>query len=99
MKISDLQNGMIGGKFAHKADDNTPVSVGTLVRFENIHNTTIPVININGEEKLCLGIVFEYDADVEFNLNYIPVSKQYDFLKSLKLSFTSFRDLNPGKYN
>lgn len=99
MKISDLQNGMIGGKFAHKADDNTPVSVGTLVRFENIHNTTIPVININGEEKLCLGIVFEYDADVEFNLNYIPVSEQYDFLKSLKLSFTSFRDLNPGKYN
>ena len=99
MKIDDLKYSMIGGKFAHKADDNTPVSVGTLARFENIHNTTIPVMMINGEEKLCLGIVFEYNADVEFTLNYIPISKHYDFLKSLKLSFTSFRDLNPGKYN
>jgi hypothetical protein len=99
MKISDLQNSMIGGKFAHKADDNTPVSVGKLVRFETINNTIIPVLDINGEEKFCLGVVFEYYPDVEFNLNYIPVSKQYDFLKCLKLSFTSFRDLNPGKYN
>jgi hypothetical protein len=99
MKISDLQNNMIGGKFAHKADDNTPVSVGKLVRFETINNTTIPVINVNGEEKICLGIVFEYDEDVALNLNYIPITQQYDFLKSLKLSFNSFRDLNPGKYN
>jgi len=99
MKIDDLKYDMIGKTFAHKADDNTPCSVGPLARFEEIHNTTIPVMMINGEEKLCLGIVFEYDDKMNYLLNHIPLSEQYDFLKSLKLSFSAFRDLNPGKYN
>jgi len=99
MKIETLKNGMIGATFAHKADDNNPCTIGKLIRFETIHDTVIPVIDVNGEEKLCLGVFFEYNPTVEHNLNHIPVSNQYDFLKSLKLSFNAFRDLNPGKYN
>lgn len=84
---------MIGKTFAHKANDSKPMIVGELIRFEKIHDYNMPVLEINGIEFLCAGIVFEYTDFIGKTLDLIPVESQWQFLKELKLSFYSLKTI------
>lgn len=88
-----LQKNMIGKVFAHKANDAKPILVGKLIRFEKIHDFNVPVLSLNETEFLCAGILFEYTEIVGKTLNLIPADLQWDFLKSLKLSFNDLREI------
>lgn len=99
MKIEQIQENMLGKTFAHKANDDTRLLIGTLVKFESINGFNIPILLSNGEELACMGIVFEYTDFLKDVFAWVPVYKQYELLKQLKMSFNAFRDINPNKNN
>ena len=76
----------IGEKvFVRDGTDDSPLKIGTLVRYEEHHSgSALPIVEIEGEEYLCFSSILPYSKELEYILKSMEPQEQLDFMVKLK---------------
>ena len=73
----------VGTRVIVRSNEDEPIKGGILVRYEQIHSATIPVVQFEDDGKLymCMGIVRPYSDELMTTLFPMTPKEQWDHLR------------------
>ena len=84
MNAYELED-FIGEEVIVRNGSDEPLKTGVLVKYEDHHSgSALPIVNINGEERLCFSPILPYSAELFRMLNDMNPEEQMDQIIRIK---------------
>ena len=74
-----------------RSNEDEPLRKGTLVKFEKIGNIKVPIVLIDGEKLLCMGVVIPYTEEMWNFLNGLDPRRQWEILSGISSAVQSLK--------
>jgi hypothetical protein len=79
----------IGAQIMVRSNEDEPISLGVLVRFEAVSKAEnpIPIVEIEGKEYLCMGAVFPYNEKILEEAKGLSNKEQWERFKAISMEW------------
>jgi len=75
-----------GVKVLVRSNEDEPLIIGQLVGFAEIRDEDFPVVNIDGDNTVCMSIVIPYSEEVFDALNFLDPKRQWEIMRDISIA-------------
>jgi hypothetical protein len=83
--LEQRRQSYVGQKFILRSNENEPIKVGTLMGWESLKSSHLPIVEVDGETLYVFSIMIPYTKVMEDLLNSMTPREGYDLLKDIKM--------------
>ncbi len=69
-----------------RSNEDEPFKVGELKRFERIHSTLVPIVEVDGTEWGCMGVMVPWTQELADFLTFLEPARQWEIMRDISMS-------------